>query len=729
MNSLQILPSLTEAFLWMLRGSARAAVAVGAVLVVRALFQRQLPARWRYALWLMVPIAWLLPQLPRTPIGVAQYANPEIVRYVMVLDSPTVSAPAAPSPKPTIVPDRSRRFTWQEMGGITWAAGALSLAAFWIAAHNRAVRRIRAESQSPDPAIQELIRQCVEAIGLRRVPETIESSAISSPAVTGIFRPLLLLPINLANRFSQDELRLMLLHEFVHIRRGDLLTNFAAACLLALHWFNPILWFAGSRMRADRESACDATVLGLTETDERVAYGDTLLKLQFELSAANEYPAFVGILENTRRIRDRILRIASFRRGGALWGLSAIGITVGILACLAAEPPAAPQSPIPATTPEAQLTLEQRLRRLMIKSQQIEFRSSIRELTEADLRVLKSEFPSLRINSSRPGAFTLVAVRDAAQIAMLTPKLSADRDFKKPATPVVESKTDQRPLVERTDEFMDRKLTASADAKKLVVPTVTARTGQRAVIEIVREFRYPITWEDPDPRIPQDIATPTAFETRNLGVSLEVMASVPVAPPPFELATIDLEITPQLVFFVGWEPGKTPGGYPTKSPKFSDSPPGQTSVTVMDGQTLLFITEMDIPDDNPWGDKDVGVGAESVPTHRGTLLWLISPRLINYKGEPGLNDQFLSRELFLPRDWQFTNMPIEQCISYFTGMSRLIDPNKRGLNIVLGKAPKEARHVTVDLKRTSLISALEMSAKAAGLRVEEGADNTVILTP
>jgi bla regulator protein blaR1 len=731
MSSLQILPSLTEAFLWLLRGSARAAIAVAAVLIVRTVFRRRLPARWRYALWLAVPIAWLLPQLPRTPIGVVQYADPQVVRYVMALDSETISAPATPSRQPAIAaPAQSHRFTWKETGSMVWTAGAAILVVFWTIAHRRGLRRIRDASRSPDPAILELVRECGQAAGLRRLPETIESSVIPSPAVTGMFRPLLLLPPKLKDRFSRDELRLMLLHELAHIRRGDLITHFAAAGFLALHWFNPILWFAGSRMRADRESACDATVLGIAATDERAAYGGTLLKLQSELPAGHEYPAFIGILENTGRIRERILRIAAFRRGGVAWGLSAIAITAGILACLAADPPAlAPKTANTASnaapSPEQQLSLEQRLRRLTVKSQQIEFSSSIRELTEADLRVLKSDFPSLSVTSRPPGTFSLVGLRDAAQIAALTQKLSADADSKRSVVSTVASETGVRPLAERIDE----KIFPNAGSKKLVVPTVTSKAGQRAAIEIIREFRHPITWEDPDPRIPQDTATPTSFETRSLGATLQLLGSVPFAPHPYELATIDLEITPQLAFFVGWEPGKTPGNYPTKSAKFSESPPSQTSITVMDGQTILFFTEMDIPDDNPWGLKDVGAGADVVATHRGTLLWLVSPRLVNSKGEPGLSDQILSRELFLPRDWQFTNMPVEQCISYFTGMSRLIDPNKRGLNIVLGKAPQEVRNVTLDLKRTSLINALEMSAKAAGLRVEEGADNTVILTP
>lgn len=71
-----------------------------------------------------------------------------------------------------------------------------------------------------------------------------------------------------------------MLHEFTHLKHYDLPLNWVMCMLQAMHWFNPLLWFAFARMRADRELACDARVLSIDATDRRAEYGGALLKLQ-----------------------------------------------------------------------------------------------------------------------------------------------------------------------------------------------------------------------------------------------------------------------------------------------------------------------------------------------------------------------------------------------------------------------------------------------------------------
>lgn len=65
---------------------------------------------------------------------------------------------------------------------------------------------------------------------------------------------------------------------------------------------------------------------------------------------------------------------------------------------------------------------------------------------------------------------------------------------------------------------------------------------------------------------------------------------------------------------------------------------------------------------------------------------------------------------------------------HFKEQSRAIDPQKRGLNLVLAKPAKEPPLVSLDLKDVSLIRALEHAFKAAGMRVEEQGDNTLVIT-
>jgi len=701
---------LADTFTWMLRGTAQAAVAVVVVLAVHTLFRRRLPARWKYALWLAVPAAWLLPRIPQTPISVARYANPEIVRYVYTIDAVLDAAPSIAPPTTNVAPRPPRRLAWQEITGVVWITGALGLGAWWSIGHRRAIRRLRRSSAPPDAALVALLEECRAATGLRHSPDVIESRGISSPAVTGVLRPLLVIPEGLSQRYSTEELRLMLLHELAHIRRGDLVTNAAATAMLAVHWFNPMIWFAAARVRADRESACDETVLALAETDARAAYGGTLLKLQTQLSGAPACPAVIGILEGTRRLRDRILRIAAFRRGGTAWGLGAVLVTGGILACIAADPPAAKpeRSPPPTSAP----SLEQRLRQHSAKTQQVHVQSLVLEPSKGLIERMASIEPKIKSTLPTSDAFALVSVIDAQKVANLIAML--------PAPPTAGN--GQAPAL--TPNNVDQLIFRGRPS-----PTVTTRNGQRAVIEIIREFRHPVKWEDPDPKLKGAPATPTEFETRNLGYGFEVEPTVPVIPTPLENAWIDVDVAPFLTFLVGWEKGKTPRGLPTSSPRFSASKRAATNVTILDGHTIVLMGDFEIPDDYKWDNPKIGEPGDKIKTHRGTVLWLVTARLINSRGEPGITEGGLAPELFAPRDWQFTNMPIEQCVAHFTGMSRLIDPQKRGLNIVLGKPAAETRHVTLDLRQTNLINALELAAKAAGFRAEEGGSNTVILTP
>ena len=159
---------------------------------------------------------------------------------------------------------------------------------------------------------------------MKRLPRVMVSSAVGSPAVAGLLRPVLLLPASFPNGFSAGEARMVLLHELTHLKRHDLPLNWLLCVLQALHWFNPLLWLAFARMRTDRETACDAQVLGADAEDRRADYGHALLKLQHTVSHSHSALglAFVGIFERAG-MRSRIRAIATPRRTHPAWGLVA----------------------------------------------------------------------------------------------------------------------------------------------------------------------------------------------------------------------------------------------------------------------------------------------------------------------------------------------------------------------------------------------------------------------
>lgn len=180
-----------------------------------------------------------------------------------------------------------------------------------------------------DAGLLALWRECCACLGVRREPAVFETEWVCSPALAGLWHPRLLLPAGLLNRFSPDELRHVLLHELAHLKRRDIALNWLATTLQVLHWFNPAVWVAFRRMRADRELAADALALTALGERQTQSYGQTIIKLLQGFNQPLAAPALVGILEDRRAMRDRMRMIAGFRRPSrwsSLAGLLVVGL-------------------------------------------------------------------------------------------------------------------------------------------------------------------------------------------------------------------------------------------------------------------------------------------------------------------------------------------------------------------------------------------------------------------
>src|SRR5665213_1067019 len=144
--------------------------------------------------------------------------------------------------------------------------------------------RLRRAVPIDDRQVLDLVRNCAGVAGLRRTPSIVETDAIKTPAVYGIGQPRILMPAGLLESLTPTQQRHIVLHEMSHIRHHDVLANWLLAVLSIIHWFNPLLWLAIARMKADRELARDAWVLRTIELDDPASYADTLIDLAQRLS-------------------------------------------------------------------------------------------------------------------------------------------------------------------------------------------------------------------------------------------------------------------------------------------------------------------------------------------------------------------------------------------------------------------------------------------------------------
>ena len=205
-----------------------------------------------------------------------------------------------------------------------------------------------------DPAIESLAADCAVEAGLPHAPVLLRANHLSGPAVAGLFSPRLLLPCDLLANFSSAELRLMLLHEFAHLRRRDLHLSWLLGVLQAVHWFNPPLRWVFDHLRADCELACDEFVLRLaasTSPDgQGRTYGHALLRLaeqftQTHTAVSSHAVGQIGMLDGPHNLHRRIVMIAQFnpasRTLSRTWPVIVVGgllICSGVLLADAVEP-------------------------------------------------------------------------------------------------------------------------------------------------------------------------------------------------------------------------------------------------------------------------------------------------------------------------------------------------------------------------------------------------------
>ncbi|MDP1587429.1 MAG: M56 family metallopeptidase, partial [Prosthecobacter sp.] len=290
--------TLHTIFDWLLAASLRALLLTLVVFVVQWVLQRHLSPRWRYALWLPVLIVLLAPVLPESRWSIESVFQVEpppveihpapVVANVMPMSAPSIIPPSVSPPTPV---------DWQQIQLMTWALGALLLLMVGGFSFLRTLLRFQRSRQSVSADLLSHLDAISHEVGLRSSPRVLVAPAIQSPAVTGLLRPTLLLPAGFERDFTAEEARLILQHELTHLKRHDLPLNTLLCVLMALHWFNPLLWLAFFKARADREAACDAQVLVNATPQRRSEYGHALLKVEAAFAPLRLSLGFVGMLQ------------------------------------------------------------------------------------------------------------------------------------------------------------------------------------------------------------------------------------------------------------------------------------------------------------------------------------------------------------------------------------------------------------------------------------------------
>lgn len=209
-------------------------------------------------------------------------------------------------------------------GYLAGAAAFLLYQGVSYALFRRTVRRWKRDVTRADYAT--MLSDTARDLGVS-APEMIVCEAISTPAVTGLLRPRLLLP---HEHYDVQELRYILRHELCHLKRRDMLLKLVLLAANAMHWFNPVVYLMLRQADEDIELACDSAATDGLELPERAAYSRTLLAaVQSSVRALPATTCFGGTVERLKRRITNVLGAQKKRGLGVVALVLALTLTAG----------------------------------------------------------------------------------------------------------------------------------------------------------------------------------------------------------------------------------------------------------------------------------------------------------------------------------------------------------------------------------------------------------------
>ncbi len=192
---------------------------------------------------------------------------------------------------------------------IVWSATVLGMMTCFLHAQWR-FRRILGATEPVDPDTLPLdLGHLKRLAGVKRPIRLLAGPMVSTPAVHGLLRPSLLLPLDFVDSTSPAQMRFVLLHELAHVARGDLRIAALQRLVQIVYFFNPAVWIANRLIDRQREYACDDVALAAGGVSRRES-GEAFLRIVERANSCRpSLDAALGVFTPKHFFRRRLMRI------------------------------------------------------------------------------------------------------------------------------------------------------------------------------------------------------------------------------------------------------------------------------------------------------------------------------------------------------------------------------------------------------------------------------------
>ncbi|MDE7311691.1 MAG: M56 family metallopeptidase [Eubacterium sp.] len=332
------------------------------LLLLKKLYKNRLSKCWQYYIFLAAALRFLLPFAPDAALAAALLHTPQL-RAVQLMPSQkngqlsvsdgfqhfgqqTASAGTQPSGHQQDRSAGTQPLESTEMQRehflfflyFLWLVPALLLLAKKITAYRGFLRYIKTAGTAVDEiSLLDLLASCAKACKVKRPVELYYSPLLTSPVMTGFFRPCIAIPKKELpekelpeKELSEKELSLIFTHELYHYRRRDMFYKWLIQAVVCIHWFNPLVYLLEKEVNLACELSCDEAVIRSMSSTERKAYGDMLLYCSRAALFQKTSVSSLTLAEGAQQLKERLGAIMRFQQPTKKMKLATISLTAAI---------------------------------------------------------------------------------------------------------------------------------------------------------------------------------------------------------------------------------------------------------------------------------------------------------------------------------------------------------------------------------------------------------------
>lgn len=291
-----------------------------ALLFIRGILGKWMSAKHKYYLWLILIIKLIVPFTPNWNGYNFNFIN--WFTKSLVTNSNTVIDKVGNNYSSISLIDNTKDYAMSVNISniyffifVLWLLICAIILGFIFVNSFRFKTRIIKSGYKPDNKLNIIIETCRKQLKMKN--NKFNSLIIKGghgAFVVGSVKPYMIISQDICNEFNDEEIKYVLLHEIVHLKRKDIMLKFIMIIFCCIYWFNPFIWIARAIMMNDMELSCDEKVLSSLNKKEIQGYGKTIIKVLERFSLNRHKGIMLNINGSKKNVKKRIRNIAVFSK-------------------------------------------------------------------------------------------------------------------------------------------------------------------------------------------------------------------------------------------------------------------------------------------------------------------------------------------------------------------------------------------------------------------------------